>query len=145
MSKKNKSVLSIMLALVILLAPLSALHAKAEEPTEQEYEFSYNADPVFYTIGADALLEDPNAVVSTSGFGVPADSITGVFVEGYEDKGGWSVRYTDTRAYIDFTASFFEGFGAGEYTLNVTLKDHDPVVTTMYIKESPFLTMITRV
>ena len=30
MSKKNKSVLSIMLALVILLAPLSALHAKAE-------------------------------------------------------------------------------------------------------------------
>ena len=30
MSKKNKSVLSIMLALMILLAPLSALHAKAE-------------------------------------------------------------------------------------------------------------------
>lgn len=52
MSKKNKSVLSIMLALVILLAPLSALHAKAEN------EKPYNDITATYILTGEIKLTD---------------------------------------------------------------------------------------
>ena len=52
MSKKNKSVLSIMLALMILLAPLSALHAKAEN------EKPYNDITRTYILTGEIKLTD---------------------------------------------------------------------------------------
>ena len=128
MRKRGMSVLSLMIAFIIMLVPVASLRARAEEG--QEYTYTAEKSTYDFTTGINGNLQ-----VTVD---APEGSVTDVLIDGVDTEGLWSSRMMFRLYHVFLNVELIESLPIGANRVTIVFEGDHSTTITVNVIQNPY-------